>query len=151
MKITKSKSAINFEVQIFVQGQKYWYDGQMITNEYGHAVPCGEYRYTPDKLFKTLKLKKLDFDSIEATKGFIIGVFNYRKPEDEKIENIEFDASVDEIVKSIEEKGEYSEEITDVNVIVPVVDRKRMYTNFIGCTWRDMSDVKVKTIKIVKK
>ena len=54
-------------------------------------------------------------------------------------------------MKAIEKNGEYSEEIDNVNVIVPVADRKRMYTNFIGCTWRDMSNVKVKTIKIVKK
>ena len=146
MKITKSKSDVKFELQIMVQGQKYWYDGQMI-NEYGHFVTCGVERYTEDKLFKTLSLKKLDIESI---KEFIINVFNYRKPEDEKIENIEFNANVDEIAKAIEENGEYSENIDDVNVIVPFLDRKRMYTNVIGCTWRDMSNVKVKTIKIIK-
>jgi hypothetical protein len=147
MKIQKSKAAANFEVQILIQGQKYWSES-MTTNEYGHCIPCGRTRYTADKVFKTLKLKKLD---IETVKEFIINVFNYRKPESKKIENIEFDVSVNEIAKSIEDNGQYSEKVSDVNVIVPVADRKRMYTNFIGCKWRDMSNVKVKAIKIVKK
>lgn len=149
MKIQKSASATNFEVQILVQGQKYWdSEAMMTTDQYGQPVHKGQYRYTADKIFKTLKLKTLD---IETVKEFIINIFNYRKPNSEKIENIEFDVSVDEIVKAIEDKGEYSEKISDVNVIVPVADRKRMYTNFIECKWRDMSNVKVKAIKIIKK
>lgn len=148
MKIQKSKAAANFEVQILVEGQKYWDSEAMTTtDEYGQPVFGGQYRYTADKIFKTLKLEKFD---IETVKEFIINIFNYRKPDSEKIENIEFDLPVDEIVKAIEDKGEYSEKISDVNVIVPVADRKRMYTNFIECKWRDMSNVKVKEIKIIK-
>lgn len=149
MKIQKSKAAANFEVQILVEGQKYWDSEAMTTtDEYGQPVFGGQYRYTEDKIFKMLKLEKLD---IETVKEFIINIFNYRKHESEKIENIEFDVSVDEIVKAIKDKGEYSEKISDVNVIVPVADRKRMYTNFIECKWRDMVNVKVKEIKIIKK
>lgn len=146
MKIQKSKAATNFEVQILVQGQKYW-DEEMTTNEYGHCVAVGVKRYTEDKIFKTLKLNTLDFETI---KNFIIKTFNYRKPEDNQIENIEFDVSKDAITKAIEYTGEYNEVIDGVDVIVPFVDRRRMYTNFIGCKWRDMVNVKVKEIKIVK-
>ena len=149
MKIQKSKAATNFEVQILVEGQKYWdSEAMMTTDQYGQPVHKGQYRYTADKIFKTLKLKTLD---IETIKSFIVKTFNYRKPADYKIENIEFDSLVDEIVKAIEDKGEYSEVIDGVDVIVPVADRKRMYTNFIECKWRDMSNVKVKAIKIIKK
>jgi hypothetical protein len=140
MKIQKSKAATNFEVQILVQGQKYW-DEEMTTNEYGHCVATGVERYTADKIFKTLKLATLD---IEMIKNFIVKIFNYRKSEDNQIENIEFDANVDDIAKVIEDKGEYSEKVDSVNVIVPFVDRRRMYRNFIGCKWRDMVNVKVK-------
>ena len=149
MKIQKSKATTNFEVQILVEGQKYWdSEAMMTTDQYGQPVHKGQYRYTADKIFKTLKLKTLD---IETIKRFIVKTFNYRKPADCKIENIEFDSSVNDIVKAIEDKGEYSEVIDGVDVIVPVADRKRMYTNFIECKWRDMSNVKVKAIKIIKK
>ena len=142
MKIQKSKASSNFEVQILVQGQKYWDSEAMTTtDEYGQPVFGGQYRYTADKIFKTLKLKKLD---IEMIKNFIVKIFNYRMPEDNQIENIEFDVSVDEIAKAIEDNGEYSEKVDGVNVIVPFVDRRRMYKNFIGCKWRDMVNVKVK-------
>ena len=147
MKIQKSKSATNFEVQILVEGQKYW-DEEMTTNEYGHCVAVGVERYTADKVFKTLKLAKLD---IEMIKNFIVKIFNYRKPEDNQIENIEFDVSDDDIAKAIEDKGEYREMVDGVNVIVPFVDRRRMYKNFVYSKWRDMSNVKVKEIKIIKK
>lgn len=149
MKIQKSKSATNFEVQILVEGQKYWDSEAMTTtDEYGQPVFGGQYRYTVDKIFETLKLNTLDFDAI---KHFIIKTFNYRKPEDNQIESIEFDVSNDDIMKVIEDKGEYSEMIDGVDVIVPLVDRRRMYRNFVHSKWRDMSIVKVKEIKIIKK
>ena len=149
MKIQKSKTSTNFEVQIIIEGQKYWDSEAMTkTDEYGQPVFGGQYRYTEDKVFKTLKLNALDFDAI---KNFIVKTFNYRKPEDCQIEDIEFDVSNDEIVKVLEDKGEYVETVDGVNVIVPLVDRRRMYKNFVYSKWRDMSNVKVKAIKIIKK
>lgn len=147
MKIQKSKAATNFEVQILVEGQKY-YSHSMSVNEYGHCVPCSVEHYTADKIFETLKLNTLDFDAI---KRFIVKTFNYRKPEDNQIESIEFDVSNAEIMEAVKNKGEYGEVIDGVDVIVPLVDRRRMYKNFVYSKWRNMSNVKVKAIKIIKK
>lgn len=147
MKIQKAKTTTNFEVQILIQGQEYWSE-EMTVNEYGHCVAVGVKRYTEDKIFKTLKLNTLDFETI---KNFIVKTFNYRKPKDNQIENIEFDVSKDGIAKIIDYSGEYNEVIDGVDVIVPLVDRRRMYRNFVYSKWRDMSNVKVKEIKIIKK
>ena len=147
MKIQKSKAFTNFEVQILVEGQKY-YAHSMTVNEYGHCVPCSVEHYTADKIYETLKLNTLDFDAI---KNFIVKNFNYRKPADCQIENIEFDVSNADIMEAVKNKGEYVETVEGVDVIVPLVDRRRMYKNFVYSKWRDMSNVKVKAIKIIKK
>lgn len=148
MKIQKSQTTNKFEVQIFVQGQKYW-DDEMTVNEYGHCVQTSKECYTPDKLFKKLELNELNFNKIS---DFIIDTFNYRKTaEEQKIEHIEFDTNVDDITNALMNNGEYIENISDVKVNVPVADRKRMYKNFIGQSWRDMKNVNVKAIKIIRK